>query len=274
VTRTLIFGSCFLATAAHELAHPRAAWPGGPFSYQRAYTPHSPGPPTTSRRCHPSTHAYVVSYPQFPLSIDRHLLVDDVPFALRVALQSMFPSCPAELTAEGTQLMLAIEPLRVSPTADSDGDAASEPAPRGFEERCPACSAEIVLANLIDAECAYGHVWGASRLARSLGRAPLTLAPKVGAQLRPSCSLRRVCGRASGAGARRSCRRLRAPRTSPSSCPTALAAGSRASFWKLRRAVCSAGTASSRSSDCAVKDCALASLCRGDGHGVPCSRRT
>jgi hypothetical protein len=186
----------------------------------------------------------------------------------------MFPSCPAQLTAEGTQLMLAIEPLRVSAPADSAGDAASEPAPRGFEERCPACSAEIVLANLIDAECAHGHVWGAPRLARSPGRTPLTLAPQAGAQLRPSCSLLRVCGRASGAGARRSCRQLRAPRTSPSSCPTALAAGSRASFWKLRRAVCSAGTASSRSSDCALIYCALSSLCRGDSPGMPCSRRT
>jgi hypothetical protein len=79
---------------------------------------------------------------------------------MRVAVQSMFPGCPARLTLEASELMRGL------PNAVTDDSQPATPPPPppvplgGFEERCPACAAEVKLANLIDAECLNGHVWG------------------------------------------------------------------------------------------------------------------
>ncbi|CAK5274150.1 unnamed protein product [Mycena citricolor] len=72
----------------------------------------------------------------------------DVPFVLRLVVQSFLPGSPPDLVAEGEQLSAAIK------TASSDLDVLT-----GLNERCPACKADIPLQDITSAQCPNGHSW-------------------------------------------------------------------------------------------------------------------
>ncbi|KAF7377460.1 hypothetical protein MSAN_00167800 [Mycena sanguinolenta] len=90
-------------------------------------------------------------------TILRHLLAavhclqpSDVPFALRLVVQSLLPGCPSDLKAEGEDLNTV---LRTAVVAD-DSDIFMS-----LEETCPACKAEVSLEDITRAVCARGHAW-------------------------------------------------------------------------------------------------------------------
>ncbi|KAJ6482521.1 putative zinc-finger of transcription factor IIIC complex-domain-containing protein [Mycena sanguinolenta] len=90
-------------------------------------------------------------------TILRHLLAavhcltpSDVPFALRLVVQSLLPGCPNDLKAEGEDLNNV---LRTTVVAD-DSDIFMS-----LEETCPACKAEVSLEDITSAVCARGHTW-------------------------------------------------------------------------------------------------------------------
>ncbi|KAJ3821273.1 transcription factor IIIC subunit delta N-term-domain-containing protein [Lentinula raphanica] len=72
----------------------------------------------------------------------------DVPFVLRLVVQSSLPSSPANLLAEGKQLSALAE--RIVPL-DKHG--------KHLHERCPACGVEVLLQDIISATCQNGHTW-------------------------------------------------------------------------------------------------------------------
>lgn len=77
--------------------------------------------------------------------------VEDVPFALRVATQSSFPSCPEDLCEEAKNLTDLIYA-----TADSQNMSHNN----YMGEKCPACSSDIRLESGALATCTKGHSWG------------------------------------------------------------------------------------------------------------------
>ncbi|KAJ7176800.1 putative zinc-finger of transcription factor IIIC complex-domain-containing protein [Mycena filopes] len=89
-------------------------------------------------------------------TIMRHLMATihclqpaDVPFVLRLVVQSLLPGSPPELALEGEQLSNALH--KVVP-ADSDVF-------MGLNEACPACKAEVQLQDITSAVCPHGHTW-------------------------------------------------------------------------------------------------------------------
>ncbi|KAJ7779200.1 putative zinc-finger of transcription factor IIIC complex-domain-containing protein [Mycena metata] len=73
----------------------------------------------------------------------------DVPFVLRLVVQSMLPGSPADLTVEGDQLSTAMHAV-VPPDSDIF---------MGLNESCPACKAEVPLEDITSAVCPHGHSW-------------------------------------------------------------------------------------------------------------------
>ncbi|KAJ7040982.1 putative zinc-finger of transcription factor IIIC complex-domain-containing protein [Mycena alexandri] len=73
----------------------------------------------------------------------------DVPFVLRLVVQSLLPGSPPDLTVEGEQLSTA---LHAVVPADSDVF-------MGLNEACPACKAEVPLQDITSAVCPHGHSW-------------------------------------------------------------------------------------------------------------------
>ncbi|PPQ85130.1 hypothetical protein CVT25_004230 [Psilocybe cyanescens] len=73
-------------------------------------------------------------------------------------VQSLLPGCPPELTEEGKQLSLLIQPL----VAASSPSASAAPDGFGAElnESCPACGVDVPLQDITTAVCANGHTWG------------------------------------------------------------------------------------------------------------------
>ncbi|KAJ6498553.1 putative zinc-finger of transcription factor IIIC complex-domain-containing protein [Mycena vitilis] len=90
-------------------------------------------------------------------TIMRHLVAaitclqaSDVPFVLRMVVQSLLPGSPADLTVEGDQLSNLLH--GVVPAQSNDVF-------MGLNEACPACQAEIQLQDITSAVCASGHTW-------------------------------------------------------------------------------------------------------------------
>jgi hypothetical protein len=80
--------------------------------------------------------------------------VADVPFVLRMVVQSVLPGSPPDLTAEGTALSAALQ-ATVPATSDVF---------TGLSEGCPACKAEVQLLDITGAVCPNGHTWRESLL--------------------------------------------------------------------------------------------------------------
>lgn len=89
------------------------------------------------------------------LNLTKLLLASDVPFVLRMVVQSLLPGSPPDLTAEGQSLSDSLH--TVVPPGSSDIFI-------GLNEECPACKAEVQLENITSAVCPSGHTWRASSL--------------------------------------------------------------------------------------------------------------
>lgn len=78
-----------------------------------------------------------------------------MPFVSRIILQSLLHGCPADLTAEGSQLSARIQPLinTNAQTLGSDGMLGK------LDELCPACGIAVPLQDITTAVCANGHTW-------------------------------------------------------------------------------------------------------------------
>ncbi|TFK36254.1 transcription factor IIIC subunit delta N-term-domain-containing protein [Crucibulum laeve] len=92
-------------------------------------------------------------------SIIRHLVsvVDvltpsDVPFVLRMVVQSLLPGSPSDLSQEGRHLSALVEGLVAAmQTEGAESDA--------LHEGCPACRVEVPLQDITTAVCPNGHTW-------------------------------------------------------------------------------------------------------------------
>ncbi|KAJ7097604.1 putative zinc-finger of transcription factor IIIC complex-domain-containing protein [Mycena epipterygia] len=79
----------------------------------------------------------------------RCLTPNDVPFVLRLVVQSLLPGSPADLTTEGENLSSALHSV-----VPSNADVFI-----GLNESCPACKAEVPLQEITSAVCPNGHTW-------------------------------------------------------------------------------------------------------------------
>ncbi|KAJ8093131.1 hypothetical protein PM082_020616 [Marasmius tenuissimus] len=73
--------------------------------------------------------------------------IDDVPFVLRMVVQSLLPGAPPELSAEGENLSTVVHAMF------------DDQATGGLNELCPACHVQVPLENIVNAKCSNGHVW-------------------------------------------------------------------------------------------------------------------
>ncbi|TEB30888.1 hypothetical protein FA13DRAFT_1754967 [Coprinellus micaceus] len=80
------------------------------------------------------------------------LTSDDIPFIMRLIVQSLLPGSPQDLTEEGRALSVATRDLL--PKDPSGASGATE-----FTEQCPACHVAIPLKDITMAVCANGHHW-------------------------------------------------------------------------------------------------------------------
>ena len=78
---------------------------------------------------------------------------NDVPFVLRMVVQSLLEGAPPDLSAEGNQLSAVVRAV-VHP------DEQSMLVNNSFSERCPACQVEVQLQDIMTAVCSNGHSWG------------------------------------------------------------------------------------------------------------------
>jgi general transcription factor 3C protein 4 len=82
------------------------------------------------------------------------LLVDDVPFAYRIIIQSSLPGHPPDLAAQGQELAAMIKECIPLESSSVSGF--------GMDEMCPACNSPISLHDINAGACLNGHVWGKS----------------------------------------------------------------------------------------------------------------
>lgn len=76
------------------------------------------------------------------------LAANDVPFILRIIVQSLVPGSPTYLSEEASNLLAKLkEAMPASPDAFN------------LHEKCPACNAEMELRDIITAVCTTGHIW-------------------------------------------------------------------------------------------------------------------
>ncbi|RDB16625.1 hypothetical protein Hypma_002848 [Hypsizygus marmoreus] len=80
------------------------------------------------------------------------LTPNDIPFVLRMVVQSLLPGSPPDLSEEGNSLS-AISQTTVFP------DPQSAPVTNSFNEVCPACRVEVPLEDITTAICSNGHTW-------------------------------------------------------------------------------------------------------------------
>ncbi|GLB40900.1 putative transcription factor IIIC subunit delta N-term [Lyophyllum shimeji] len=80
------------------------------------------------------------------------LTPNDIPFVLRMVVQSMLPGSPPDLSAEGENLQ-AVSQAAVFP------DPSLAPVTNIFNELCPACRVEVPLQDITTATCSNGHTW-------------------------------------------------------------------------------------------------------------------
>jgi len=77
------------------------------------------------------------------------LTPSDIPFVLRIIVQSLLPNSPPDLSIEAerlSELVHSAMPPGVSMSYD-------------LNERCPACNAEVPLQDVTSAVCSNGHAW-------------------------------------------------------------------------------------------------------------------
>ncbi|KAF5339838.1 hypothetical protein D9611_009127 [Ephemerocybe angulata] len=80
------------------------------------------------------------------------LTADDIPFIMRLIVQSLLPGCPPDLSGEGQALSLSTQHL----IPREDGPT---PTNNDFTEQCPACHVAIPLEDINSAVCPNGHHW-------------------------------------------------------------------------------------------------------------------
>ncbi|KAJ4474255.1 putative zinc-finger of transcription factor IIIC complex-domain-containing protein [Lentinula aciculospora] len=76
------------------------------------------------------------------------LTLDDIPFVLRLVIQSSLPDAPGNLSIEGRRLEEMAK--QIVPIHEHDSH---------LKESCPACGVEVPLQNIINATCQNGHTW-------------------------------------------------------------------------------------------------------------------
>ncbi|EGN93775.1 hypothetical protein SERLA73DRAFT_172058 [Serpula lacrymans var. lacrymans S7.3] len=76
------------------------------------------------------------------------LVASDVPFVLRIVVQSLLPGSPLDLSAEAQRL-----------SASVSANVAVDPTTAGLHELCPACHVEVPLQDITAAICPNGHTW-------------------------------------------------------------------------------------------------------------------
>ncbi|TFK20065.1 hypothetical protein FA15DRAFT_759627 [Coprinopsis marcescibilis] len=81
----------------------------------------------------------------------------DIPFILRLILQSALEGSPADLTEEGKALTSLTEHLAKDP-GSTNGESASSVTDE-LNELCPACHAVVPLTDITRAVCPNGHTW-------------------------------------------------------------------------------------------------------------------
>ncbi|KAF8201349.1 putative zinc-finger of transcription factor IIIC complex-domain-containing protein [Mycena galopus ATCC 62051] len=81
---------------------------------------------------------------------------NDVPFVLRMVVQSLLPGSPADLAAEGDHLSSVLHGVVVPANSDPNTDSNIS---MGLNETCPACKAEVQLHVITSAVCPNGHTW-------------------------------------------------------------------------------------------------------------------
>ncbi|KAG6827225.1 hypothetical protein H0H92_012724 [Tricholoma furcatifolium] len=80
------------------------------------------------------------------------LTFKDIPFVLRMVVQSLLPGSPKDLSAEGSDLQKISQ-------ATINSRSPTEPVTNSFNERCPACGVEVPLQDITTAVCSNGHRW-------------------------------------------------------------------------------------------------------------------
>jgi len=106
-------------------------------------------------------------------SIIRHLVPivtvltpSDVPFVLRMVVQSSLPGSPSELSAEGQTLSAIVHSIvPMGPHSASMSN--------GLMELCPACQVEVPLRDITNAVCSNGHTWARCSITSFILSTPL-----------------------------------------------------------------------------------------------------
>ncbi|KAJ7780218.1 transcription factor IIIC subunit delta N-term-domain-containing protein [Mycena maculata] len=81
------------------------------------------------------------------------LKAEDIPFLMRIALQSSMPSAPSDLRADAEALLNTLSSHIPSCSTDTYGK-------ESMQENCPACGLVIYLDGDSEATCPKGHTWG------------------------------------------------------------------------------------------------------------------
>ena len=75
-------------------------------------------------------------------------LEQDIPFVMRIVVQSLLENSPPSLATKADELNAALR----AKFADC-------PEAFNLNEPCPACGSQIPLKNLLEAVCPQGHIW-------------------------------------------------------------------------------------------------------------------
>ncbi|KAG6888595.1 hypothetical protein C0995_007114 [Termitomyces sp. Mi166 len=81
------------------------------------------------------------------------LTPNDIPFVLRMVVQSLLPGSPEDLSIEGKRLQNISQAVVYSNSQDIL-------VTNTFNELCPACKVEVPLQDITTAVCTNGHTWG------------------------------------------------------------------------------------------------------------------
>ncbi|EEB88190.1 hypothetical protein MPER_14112, partial [Moniliophthora perniciosa FA553] len=84
-------------------------------------------------------------------AISSAFTLEDVPFVLRMVVQSILQGSPVDLAKEGERLSGIVHTMFPPEQQASTWD--------HLDERCPACNEAVPLTNIITAECPNKHIW-------------------------------------------------------------------------------------------------------------------
>ncbi|KAF9004682.1 transcription factor IIIC subunit delta N-term-domain-containing protein [Cyathus striatus] len=91
------------------------------------------------------------------MSVVDILTIADVPFVLRMVVQSLLPGSPMDLSAEGSHLSSLVKGIVAC--SNEAGEAMDNDVTKELNEHCPACKVEVPLQDIISAVCPNGHTW-------------------------------------------------------------------------------------------------------------------